>query len=139
MKANGKLYVVACGVVLGIVGLWLSVSFGQAQHSYETETRVYATPEYRTDAGRAIDAYEKLMQRYMDATERNFGELSADIKAMTTRLDALNAALTTLDGRLARIEKHLGIVPPVADPNASQAAPRTLLPQWAPAASATTN
>ena len=63
------------------------------------------------------------MERHMDQTERTLAGLAADVKTLTTRLDAIDAGLTKLDTRLARIEKHLGIVPvvpsaPAPDPNA---------------------
>ena len=132
MGSNRKLGSIVATVALCMVVVWLSTSLGQGRRSYETETQVYTTPEYRTDATRAIDAYEKLMQRYMDVTERNFSSLSADMKAMATQLNAMDAKLTAFDARLARIEKHLGITTQTAtagDPNAPAILPQTPRPQ----------
>jgi hypothetical protein len=64
-------------VVVAVV--WLSTSMAQVHQRYEVKTRVYSTPEYRTEATRAMDAYERVMERYMDVTEKNFEGISGDI------------------------------------------------------------
>jgi hypothetical protein len=119
MRSVRRTHVAVIAVVLGIVVLVLSTSIGQNQRNYDVETRVYATPEYRTDATRAIDAYERVMERYMDATEQNFTGISADLGAVAARLESIDARLAKLDVRLERIERHLGILPPppAPDPN----------------------
>lgn len=132
MGSNRKLSSIVATVALGMVVLWLSTSWGQGRSNYQAETRVYATPEYQTDTTRAIDAYEKLMQRYMDAAEHNFNGLSTDVKAMAAKLNTVDAKLTSLDARLARIEKHLGIAAQAAgagDPNAPTVLPQKPQPQ----------
>ncbi len=75
-------------------------------------------PAAQSDAARAINAYERLMERHMDMTERTFIGYAADVKALAAKFDAVDAKLTALDAklaqmdqRLARIEKHLGIAP----------------------------
>ena len=127
MKSNRRFYIALTTVVLIMVVFWLSTSIGQTRRRYEVEAQVYSTPEYRTDTTRAIEAYERLMERYMDVTERNFSEVSGDIGAIAVMLDRIDAKMAKLDTRLERIERHLGILPsPVApDPNAVPAsAPR---------------
>jgi cell division protein FtsX len=119
MGSNRNLWSVIATVALFVIIAWFSTSWGQGTNSYQTETHVYATPEYRTDTTRAIEAYEKVMQRYMDVTEKNFSSLAADMKAVTSQLNAMNAKLTAIDARLAQMEKHLGLAAPAAkDPNA---------------------
>ncbi|OHB65475.1 MAG: hypothetical protein A2Y77_18535 [Planctomycetes bacterium RBG_13_62_9] len=123
MNRNMRLYIIAVAIILCIVVLCLSTSIGQDRKKYEVEAQVYSIPPYQSDAARAIAAYERLMERHMDQTERTLAGLAADVKTLTTRLDAIDAGLTKLDTRLARIEKHLGIVPvvpsaPAPDPNA---------------------
>jgi len=81
------------------------------ERSYEVEP-VITTPEYRTDAARAIDAYERLMERYMDLTAKHLLQVGADCQAVTQRLDSLDARLEDISARLTRIEKAMGIVPP---------------------------
>ena len=118
MTTNRRFYLASLAVLIAVVLVWRSTSGGQDRQRYgdfgqpDTGIRahVYATPEYRTDAARAIDAYERTMERYMDATERNFGGLSADLSAVAVMIDNLNANLARMDMRLERIERHLGIV-----------------------------
>ncbi len=130
MRSNHGLWNVVAMVALGLVAVWFSTSWGQGRNGYQTETQVYTTPEYRTDTTRAIDAYEKLMTRYMDATERDFANLGLGMKSLTAKLDALDAKLTALDTRLARIEKHLGIAPETGgDPNTPTVLPQKAKPQ----------
>jgi hypothetical protein len=135
MGSNRRLWSIIVAAALCLVVVWFSTSRGQGRGNYQTETRVYTTPEYQTDTSRAIDAYEKLMQRYMDVTERNFNGLAIDIKAVAMKLDAIDAKLTALDIRLARIEKHLGIVPPApaaGEPNAPVVLPQVSQPRTIP-------
>lgn len=121
MRSNKRTYVAVAAAVIGIVVLVLSTSVGQNRRNYDVEAQVYTTPEYRTEASRAIDAYERVMERYMDATEQGFAGLAADLGAVATRLESIDARLAKLDERLERIERHLGILPPrppMPDPNA---------------------
>ncbi len=120
MGSNRGLWSVIVSFALCLVVVWFSTSWGQGRSNYQPETHVYTTPDYQTDTTRAIDAYERLMARYMDMTERNFGSIAAGMKTLTVKFDAIDAKLTALDTRLARIERHLGITPePPAggDPN----------------------
>jgi hypothetical protein len=127
MESNRKLRSVVATVALGMVVVWFSTSWGQGRSNYQTETRVYTTPEYRTDTTRAIEAYEKLMEKYTDMTERNFSGISADLKTVTAKLNTMDTKLAALDARLARIEKRLGITteaPAARDPNAPAVLPQ---------------
>ncbi len=127
MRSVGRTYVAVIAAVIGIVALALSTSVGQGRRNYEVEAQIYTTPEYRTDAARAIDAYERMMERYMNATEQSFAGMSADLGAIAVRLEAIDLRLAKLDTRLERIERHLGILPPppTAEPNAPPAAAPT--------------
>ncbi len=87
MRSIKRAHVAGIAIILGVVVLVLSTSVGQSRKNYEVETRVYTTPEYRTDAARAIDAYERLMERYMDTTQQNFAGIAADIGAVAARLE----------------------------------------------------
>jgi hypothetical protein len=134
MARNLGIYRIAAVVVVGVIILSLSTSIGRDRKGYEVEAQVYGVPAAQSDASRAIDAYERLMERHMDLTERSLSDFAADLKVLATKFDvfdakvtALDAKLTQMDQRLARIEKHLGItpVPPQApvktDPNAPAA------------------
>jgi hypothetical protein len=131
MTRNHGIYRIAAAILVCVIALSLSTSTGRDRGGYEVEAQVYGVPAAQSDAARAINAYERLMERHMDLTERTFIGYGADVKALTARFDALDAKLTAVDARLsqmdqrlARIEKHLGIVTVVAptpgkvDPNA---------------------
>ena len=129
MQSGKKLYIAIFVVLMCLLVLWLSTSVGQSRRRYEVETQIYGVPEYRSDAARAIDAYERLMERHMDLTERRLLSVSADVKTATAKLDTIDATLTSLDTRIARIEKHLGIQPaPVVPTAADTNAPRVPAP-----------
>ncbi len=108
MNANAKLYVMIGVVVLCVVVLCLSTSIGEDRKTYEMETQVYSVPAHQSDASRAIDAYERLMERYTALAERSFVG-PGDVEALVNKLDAIDGRLASLDARLARIERHLGL------------------------------
>lgn len=84
----------------------------------EGNTRIYEIrpeirlPEHRTDAARAIDAYERLMDRYMSLGEKNLNGINVNLGSVMNRLDSINVTLMGLSERMARIEKALGIEAP---------------------------
>lgn len=111
MKA--KKFLFASGVVLvcGVVAVCLCPTIKGADKVYEIQPQV-SVSGYRTDAARAIDAYERLMERYMDLTEINLIAFSGGIKDVGKRLDSIDAKLAEISERLSRIEKALGIGEP---------------------------
>jgi len=111
MGSKKRLFAAVAVVGICVVSLWLSTSVGQDHKRPAVRTHIYGVPEYKTDAARAIEAYERLMERHMDLTETNLFGLSADVKAVGGQLDRIDARLAQLDLRLARIETHLGIAP----------------------------
>ncbi|MBP7049998.1 MAG: hypothetical protein KBE65_03195 [Phycisphaerae bacterium] len=137
MKRSHMVYRIAGGIVVFVIVLGWSASPGRDRKTYEVETRVYSVDQTPSDATRAINANERLMERYMDMTERQFTDLAADLKVLAVKIDAVDARLTQMDQRLERIERHLGIVlvPARSDPNAPlapkspQTSPPAVLPQ----------
>jgi hypothetical protein len=124
---KGLLAVVAAFVCCAIL-VWFSVSIYGGQKTYEVEPQI-AIPEYRTDAARAIDAYEHLMERQMDITEGNLSRIGVDLKGVAERLDSIDSRLIELSTRIARIEKKLGIeqpIPDLAKPEVKKLQPKTL-------------
>ncbi len=111
MITNKKLLAVGAVVVCCITVVWFSTSIQGGSKTYELRPQI-SIPEYRTDAVRAIDAYERLMVRYMNLTERNSMRIGTDIKEVIKRLDSINDKLTELSARIARIEKTFGIEEP---------------------------
>jgi hypothetical protein len=118
MRANKNLLAIAAGVIACVVVVWFSASIHGGQKSYHGGQKTYEVqpqitlPEYRTDAARAIDAYERLMERYMDLTERNLIGIGTGFQDVVKRLDSIDGTLMKLSTRMARIEKALGIEQP---------------------------
>jgi len=106
MKSKGNLLVIGTVVVICFVVAQLAASIPGRGRTYEVEP-VITTPEYKTDAARAIDAYERLMERYMDLAETHL----IDCQAVTQRLDSIDAKIEDISKRLAGIEKAMGIDP----------------------------
>lgn len=108
MTTNKNLFAVGALVVCCITVVWFSTSIQGVPKTYEFRPQI-SIPEYRTDAVRAIDAYERLMERYMDLTERNSTKIGADLKEVIKKLNSIDNKLTKLSARIARIEKTFGI------------------------------
>jgi hypothetical protein len=106
MKDKRKLLIILAGAVICLIAARLAVSVTDRGRTYEVEPWI-TTPEYRTDAGRAIDAYERLMERYMDLAETHL----VDSQQVSQRLDSIDTKLDDISKRLARIEKAIGIDP----------------------------
>jgi hypothetical protein len=124
MKARKNLFaglagLLACGAIL----FWVSNTTGGREEIYEVRPEV-AIPEYRSDAARAIDAYERLMERYLDLTEGNLAGFGTDMQSVLNKLDCIERELTGLSARMGRIEKALGIEQPGAE-NQKEAQPET--------------
>jgi len=111
MKKNKNLLAVAATVLCGIIVVWLSTSIQGGQTTYELRPQV-TVPEHRTDVTRIVDAYERLMERYMDLTESNMAAVCTDLRGIQTKLDSIDGRLIELSERTRRIEKALGIEEP---------------------------
>jgi len=114
MKTKTLFAVAAVGVccIAILSGVFSPASIqGSTTKKYELHPEVYL-PEHRSDAARAINAYERLMERYMDMTESRYAGFGADLKGVERKLDSINGKLTELSARMARIERALGIEQP---------------------------
>jgi hypothetical protein len=111
MKSKRNLLAIGAVVVICLVVARLAASIPDKGRTYEVEPQITTLPEYRTDAARAIDAYERLMERYMDLTEKHLLQVGGDCQTTATKLDSLDSRLAEISSRLARIEKALGIKP----------------------------
>ena len=97
----------ATGLAACVIVVWFSKSIQGDPKTYEVHPEI-AIPEYRTDAAHAIDAYERLMDRYMGLTEGNLIRIEADLVTVVRKLDSIDRKLTGLSSRISRIEKALG-------------------------------
>ena len=117
--------VICCGVAVLV-----AAAIDTRAETYEVHPYI-TVPEYRTDAARAIDAYERLMERHMDVMEKGLVGMNKDVQQVAVKLDAIDAKLMRLSMRMARIEKALGVDAP-PDPAPRQTPSRTLTPQAGP-------
>ena len=90
---------------------WLSASLKGGEKTIEVGSQINI-PEYKTDAARAIDAYERLMDRFMDLSDKSLNWLNVDLKSVDRKLDSIAAEIKELSARMARIEKALKIEEP---------------------------
>ena len=111
MKTNRNILAVFAVIIACSALLWLSKSIQGSQKTYEIQPHLNM-PEYKTDLARVMDAYERLMERYLDLTERNQSMVGADLKYVVTTLDSIDGRLAEFSARIARIETALGIDQP---------------------------
>ncbi|MBN2137697.1 MAG: hypothetical protein JW720_07815 [Sedimentisphaerales bacterium] len=111
MRTRKGIIGIVGGFIACLVLVWCSGVIEGYERTYEVRPEI-RLPEQRTDAARAIDAYERLMERYITLSEKNFGGISGDLKGVNQKLDAIDRKLTGFDLRLGRIEKALGIEAP---------------------------
>ena len=113
MKREENKNSLAIGVVLIIclVAVYSLTSIQGSENRYKIRPEI-TLPEYRTDTARAIDAYERVMDRFISLTERNLASINTDVKDIAKKLVLIDCKLTELSTRMARIEKALGIEQP---------------------------
>jgi len=116
MRTNKNLLIVAAAVLCCVATAWFATSIQGGERTYEVEPQI-TIPEYRTDAARAIDAYERLMDRLMDLTEKNLDRINATVFDITKKLDSIDDRLQKLSERIERIENALGIQQPKPQTN----------------------
>lgn len=107
MLNKNNLLVVVAIIVCFITAIWFSTKSLGNPSTYEVQPWI-SVPQYKTDAARAIDAYERLMERYINMTETSSIKIDRDLKEVIKKLDYLDEKLTKLSFRIARIEKILG-------------------------------
>jgi Na+/phosphate symporter len=110
MKIKTNILAVTAVVAVCASLVWLCTSIQGGEKKYEVHPYI-TIPEYRTDAARAIDAYERLMERQMDLTEKNLIAIKTNLKEIAGKLDSIDAKLTELSARIGKIEKALRIEP----------------------------
>ena len=111
MKTNRNTLAVLIAIIACSVLVWLSTSIEGSQKTYEIHPNI-TMPEYKTDLVRVMDAYERLMERYLDLTQQNQSMVGTNLKYVVTTLDSIDGRLAGLSARIARIETALGIEQP---------------------------
>jgi len=108
MEKNRNTLAILVAIIACSVLVWLSASIQGGQKTYEIHPNI-AMPDYKTDLTRVMDAYERLMERYMDQTQQNQSVVGTDLKYVVTTLDSIDGRLAEFSARIARIETALGI------------------------------
>ena len=90
-----------------LAGIILVPSIIEGQ-TYEVNPYI-TVPEYKSDAARAIDAYERTMNRYMDVLDNSLQYANKDVKDIAETLKSIDKKLSRLSKRIAKIEEALGI------------------------------
>ena len=108
MKTNRNTLAVLAVIIACSILVWLSASIQGGQKTYEIHPNL-TIPEYKTDLTRVMDAYERLMERYLDLTEQNQSMVGTDLKYVVTTLASSDGRLAEFSARIARIETALGI------------------------------
>ena len=116
MKTNRNILAVFAVIIACSAILWLSATLQGNQKTYEIHPNL-AIPEYKTDLARVMDAYERLMERYLDLTQQNQSMVGTDLKYVVTTLDSIDGRLAEFSARIARIETALGIEQPKSATN----------------------
>jgi hypothetical protein len=112
MRTNKNLLTVTVIIIFFIIIISTFTSIQGSSRIYEVQPYINI-PEYRINAGRAIDAYERLMERYMDLVEKNITDINVDIEKAIKKLDSIDENLINLSAKTSRIEKALGIEQPI--------------------------
>ena len=110
MLRNRNLIMLSTALACFVIMAWLCISI-RGETSYEIQPRI-TVPAYRTDTARAIDAYERMMDRFIDMTAKDLTDIDTEVKGIAQTLHSIDRKLTELTGRMARIEKKLGIEQP---------------------------
>ena len=102
MSARRRIFAVGIGLAVCLGLVWYSGLIQARSRTYELRPEI-RLPEQRTDAARAIDAYERLMERYMTLTEKNLSGINVDVRGVGKKLDSIDGRLGDLSRRMARI------------------------------------
>jgi hypothetical protein len=106
VQEKTNLLVVSVFLVVCLVIMVFSSSIQGSSYDIEVTPEI-SLPEYRTDTARAIDAYERVMDRFMSMTESNLTGINTDVKDIAKQLALINYKLSELSARMAKIEKAL--------------------------------
>ncbi|MFA5239029.1 MAG: hypothetical protein WC476_04885 [Phycisphaerae bacterium] len=125
MKAKENRNLLVVGAVLIVCLIVIGVSGSSHGGDYDVRPEI-TLPEHRTDAARAIDAYERVMDRLMNLTEKNLAGINTDVKDISKTLVLIDSKLTELSTRIGRIENALGIEQVEKTPDATNTDKPTL-------------
>ena len=99
-----------------VVALFILVTAMGGPEVLDAQSRVevrptVTTPQYQSDAARAISAYERLMERYMNLTEANLIGMQVENRDMAHRMMQLEATLARIELKIDRLSLALNAAP----------------------------
>ena len=112
MRTNKHLLTATIIIIFSTIFIFAFTSIQGSSRTYDVKPQINI-PEYRSDTNRAIDAYERLMERYMDLVEKSISDISKYYENTNNKLDSIEEKLTNLSIRIQRIENALGIEQPI--------------------------
>ena len=116
MKVKKNLFgtglLVLCAVMIAGGAMTL---FGAEDKTYEIHPEIAVGP-YQSETIRIMNAYERLMDRYMNMVEVNLQDMSRGSQTTVKKLESIEAKLDAMSIRMGRIEKALGIESPKVTP-----------------------
>jgi len=115
MKSKSRVLFLCAILSFVLVLMWFSGRDEAIEKTVEVEPWI-TVPEYRSDAGRVIDAYERMMERYMDVTQEDIGGIRGGVKLVSRKLSSIEMKLDRMEQRLVRIERTMGIKEPGTTP-----------------------
>lgn len=124
-----RVFVSFITVVVCATSVWLAVSYGVEK---TVEVQSYNLPEYRSDTARAIDAYQQMINRMLDDNNLNWEMVRKQLNTINSKLDTVLSELDNISGRIARIEKKMGIDGSEDEPEKNEPRPDELQQEKSP-------
>ena len=103
---NRKLVATLLVVVVSLAVISFVTSIQAAQKKYELRPDI-SIPYPRTEASRVVDSYERMIERFMEMTDRNLSGVGSDVKSVQKELSLMNIRLLDISMRIEAIEKTL--------------------------------
>lgn len=130
MKTRKNFVILITIAAVCLIITWLTGPLqGRSRNEIQPEISV---PMQQTDAARAIDAYERVMDRYMDISERSMTALRADIADTNRKLDLIIIKIENIE-RALKIEPSKDPAGKTCPPPPAPALNRDTKPQEMPA------
>jgi transcription initiation factor IIF auxiliary subunit len=94
------------GVGTVLIAGWITVSYA-AERSVE----IYATPEYKSDTARMVEAYERLSTQYLSLVQQNLSQMNQTDQQILTKLAEIEKKIDLLTEKVDALKPE-GPTPP---------------------------
>ena len=92
-------------LVICVLVFCLGQRSGAADRNYEIRPEIDAGL-IQSETVRVVNAYERLMDRYMDLVQSNMVNISRDSKEIIVKLEAIEKKIDSLSERMDKLEKR---------------------------------